>query len=31
LTDAARGGLKPPPAGRLRRARLHLWCSPASV
>ena len=27
LTDAACGGLKPPPAGRLRRAHLHLWCS----
>jgi hypothetical protein len=27
LTDAACGGLKPPPAQRLRRAYLHLWCS----
>src|SRR6266545_6272444 len=25
LTDAACGGLEPPPARRLRRARLHLW------
>src|SRR6266542_5007908 len=25
LTDAACGGLEPPPAGRLRRANLHLW------
>lgn len=27
LTDAPRGGLQPPPAGRLRRACLHLPCS----
>lgn len=27
LTDAPRGGLQPPPAGRLRRANLHLPCS----
>jgi len=30
LTGAARGGLKPPPAGRLRRTYLHLSCSTAS-
>src|SRR5215510_282937 len=28
--NAAGGGLKPPPAGRLRRANLHLSCSTAS-
>jgi hypothetical protein len=27
LTGAARGGLKPPPAGRPRRTYLHLWHS----
>ena len=27
LTDAACGGLRPPPAGRSRRANLHLWHS----
>ena len=30
LTDAARGGLRPPPAGRPRRANLHLQHSTAS-